>query len=333
MMHLLTFVLFDPVRGIQSALDPVGPQSARIERLWWLMFWIALTVFVLVIGTLSIAIARRHRNQPIPFPPKDKLPADEPASRVVAVAVGITVVTLFVLLFASVVAGKNTRQSLVSKNPVSIQVVGHQWWWEVHYSNPQADQTIVTANEIHVPVGVPININTASTDVIHSFWAPNVNGKRDLIPGYSTAFWFQVDKPGTYRGQCAEYCGLQHAHMSFYLVAESQQDFDRWRQQQIKSAAEPDTETKQRGRAVFLSNACVMCHTIRGTIAGSRVGPDLTHVASRKSIGAGTLPNTRGSLAGWIADPQHIKPGVRMPPNPLSPDDLNALLDYMETLK
>lgn len=333
MMHLLMFALFDPVGGIQSALDPAGPQSARIERLWWLMFWIAFTVFVLVIGTLSIAIARRRRNQPIPFPPKDKLPADEPASRVVAVAVGVTVITLFVLLFASVVAGKNTRQSLVSKNPISIQVTGHQWWWEARYPNPQADQTIITANEIHVPVGVPININTASRDVIHSFWAPNVNGKRDLIPGYSTAFWFQVDKPGTYRGQCAEYCGLQHAHMSFYLVAESQQEFDKWRQQQLKAAPEPDTETKQRGRAVFLSNACVMCHTIRGTIAGSRVGPDLTHVASRKSIGAGTLPNTRGSLAGWIADPQHIKPGVRMPPNPLSPDDLNALLDYMETLK
>lgn len=334
MIRLITFALWlDPAGGIQSALDPAGPHAARIERLWWLTFWITLVVFVLVIAVLCISIARRRRNQPIPFPPKDKLPADRPASRVVAGSIALTLVTLFVLLFATVLAGKNQYNPRDPNTPVSIQVIGHQWWWEVRYTSSQADQTIITANEIHVPVGVPININTSSHDVIHSFWAPNVNGKRDLIPGYSTAFWFQADRPGTYRGQCAEFCGFQHAHMSFFLVAESSQQFERWKQQQLKSAPEPDTDTKIRGQAVFLSNACVMCHTIRGTIAGSRVGPDLTHVASRQSIGAGTLPNNRGNLAGWIADPQHIKPGVRMPPNPLSPDDLNALLDYMETLK
>jgi cytochrome c oxidase subunit 2 len=334
MINLCVLALWlDPVGGIQSALDPAGPQAARIERLWWLMFWVTLVVFVLVIGTLSISIARRRRSQPIPFPPKDKLPAEKPIGRVIAAAIALTIITLFVLLVASVVAGKNQHQSLASTNPVSIQVIGHQWWWEVRYTSPQADQTIITANEIHVPVGVPININTSSRDVIHSFWAPNVNGKRDLIPGYSTAFWFQADTARIYRGQCAEFCGLQHAHMSFYLVAETPQQFEQWKQQQLKSAPEPDTETKKRGQGVFLSNACVMCHTIRGTIAGSRVGPDLTHVASRQAIAAGTLPNTRGNIAGWIVDPQHIKPGVRMPPSPLSPDDLNALLDYMETLK
>jgi heme/copper-type cytochrome/quinol oxidase subunit 2 len=195
----------DPVGGIQSALDPAGPQAARIERLWWLMFWVTLVVFVLVIGTLSISIARRRRSQPIPFPPKDKLPAEKPIGRVIAAAIALTIITLFVLLVASVVAGKNQHQSLASTNPVSIQVIGHQWWWEVRYTSPQADQTIITANEIHVPVGVPININTSSRDVIHSFWAPNVNGKRDLIPGYSTAFWFQADTARTYRGQCAEF--------------------------------------------------------------------------------------------------------------------------------
>ena len=332
---MMRFFLFaNLVSPSQSALHAAGPQAARIERLWWLMFWVAVAVFGLVIAVLSGALSRsREKSTGMPAPLLDTAAPDRTAGRIIGVAVGITVVILFVLLVDSVVAGKNETQSLVSKNPVSIEVVGHQWWWEITYPNSDASQTVFTANEIHIPVGVPVVINTASRDVIHSFWVPNLNGKRDLIPGYSTALWIQADKPGVYRGQCAEFCGIQHAKMAFYLVAESNADFQKWILQQLQSAPEPDTEQKRRGRQVFLSSQCVMCHTIRGTIAGSRLGPDLTHIASRSSLGAGTLPNNVGNLAAWIADPQGIKPGCRMPPNELPSEDQQALLAYLESLQ
>jgi cytochrome c oxidase subunit 2 len=231
-----------------------------------------------------------------------------------------------------VITGKKV-EGLTSKNPVTIQVTGHQWWWEITYPNPQADQTVVTANEIHIPVHTPVVILTNSADVIHSFWAPNINGKRDLLPGYSSAFWIQIDQPGTYHGQCAEFCGLQHAHMGFSIVAEDANEFQAWEAQQLKPATEPTDEEAARGRAVFLTHACIMCHTIRGTDAGSKYGPDLTHLASRQMIAAETLPNTSGALAGWIVDPQRIKPGNKMAPNPLPPDDLQALIKYLQILK
>jgi cytochrome c oxidase subunit 2 len=169
--------------------------------------------------------------------------------------------------------------------------------------------------------------------VIHSFWAPSITGKRDLVPGYSSAFWFQVAKAGIYHGQCAEFCGLQHAHMGLSVIAETADKFQEWQQRQIKLAAEPSTSEAIRGRGVFLTHACLMCHTIRGTDAGSHLGPDLTHVASRKMIAAETLPNTAGALAGWIVDPQRIKPGTLMSPNPLAPDDLQALVVYLQSLQ
>jgi cytochrome c oxidase subunit 2 len=169
--------------------------------------------------------------------------------------------------------------------------------------------------------------------VIHSFWAPNLGGKRDLLPGYSSAYWFQVDKPGIYHGQCAEFCGLQHAHMGFSVVAESPENFAAWKSQQIESAAEPTDAERIRGREVFLTHSCVLCHTIQGTAAASRFGPDLTHVGGRQMIAAESLSNTTGSLAGWISDPQHVKPGNKMPANPLPPGDLQALVAYLHGLQ
>jgi cytochrome c oxidase subunit II len=216
---------------------------------------------------------------------------------------------------------------------MTIDVYGHQWWWEVQYPNNEAYKTVVTANEIHLPVGVPIRIHGTSRDVIHSFWAPNVHGKRDLMPGYDTEVMMQVDQPGRWRGQCAEYCGEQHAHMAFYMVAEEKQDFENWLSAQAQSSVVPASSQALHGQQVFLSHACVMCHTIRGTSAGSRVGPDLTHLASRETIAAGLLPNTTGNLGGWIINAQSIKPGCRMPPNQMSGSDLQDLLAYLETLK
>jgi cytochrome c oxidase subunit II len=180
---------------------------------------------------------------------------------------------------------------------------------------------------------VPLRIHGTSRDVIHSFWAPNVQGKRDLMPGYDTDVMMQVDQPGSWRGQCAEYCGEQHAHMSFYMVGESGPQFKQWLEQQAQSSVSPTTPQTTHGQQVFLSHGCVMCHTIRGTPAGSRVGPDLTHLASRSTIAAGVLPNTIGNLGGWILNAQAIKPGCRMPPNHMTGSELQDLLAYLETLK
>jgi len=316
----------------QTMMRPGGPMAARIEDLWWFIFVIALVVFVIVFALFSGAIAtRRVRGQAYPQIEHDPV-VEQRHLRIVISATVLTVLVLFSILGYSVVVGKKMN-SLVSKNPVSIQVIGHQWWWEVRYPNPQADLTVTTANEIHLPVGMPVVLQTSSADVIHSFWAPNLQGKRDLIPGYSNAIWFKADREGTYRGQCAEFCGHEHAKMAFYVVAESQDKFYAWLDQQRKPAPDQPNEVLAHGRDVFVKSTCVMCHTVRGTDAGSRVGPDLTHLGSRISIAAGTLPNNPGSLGGWIADPQSIKPGVKMPPNPLPAEDLQALVQWLQSLK
>jgi cytochrome c oxidase subunit 2 len=327
---LIQAVSLDP--GHHHVLHPAATQAGNIEWLYWIIFGVLTAVFVLMIAGFTWAGAKTGTEASHPLPIIEDKEGDHRARWVVGSAIGVTVITLFVILVLSVVTGKRIHGP-TSKNPVTIQVTARQWWWEITYPNPQADQTITTANEIHVPVGAPIVVLTNSKDVIHSFWAPSITGKRDLVPGYSSAFWFQVDQPGTYHGQCAEFCGLQHAHMGFSVVAEPVDQFQAWQQQQLKQAAEPSTSEAVRGRGVFLTHACLMCHTIRGTDAGSHVGPDLTHIAGRKMIAAETLPNTAGSLAGWIVDPQRIKPGTRMSPNPLAPDDLQALIVYLRSLQ
>jgi cytochrome c oxidase subunit 2 len=192
---------------------------------------------------------------------------------------------------------------------------------------------VVTANEIHIPTGSLVRIHGTSMDVIHSFWAPNIHGKRDLLPGYENDFVIQADQPGRWRGQCAEFCGPQHAHMSFLVIAEPMDQFHNWMTAQAGTPPPPSTSQTQHGQVVFLSRACIMCHTIRGTVAGSRVGPDLTHVGSRDTIAAGTLRNNPQELAKWITNAQQIKPGVRMPPNPMPQQDLNDLVAYLESLR
>jgi cytochrome c oxidase subunit II len=318
----------------QSALDPTGPQAALIDHLFWFIFWVTLIVYCIVLTIFSFGIGKRRVGKEIPPPTViHETKAEAPLATIVAASTLVTVILLFIILVKSVEASKWESQALQSKNPISIQVVGHQWWWEVTYPNTQPDQIVTTANEIHIPVGVPVVINSTSRDVIHSLWAPNIHGKRDLIPGYTTAVWIQADQEGRFRGQCAEFCGHQHAHMAFFIVAESPDKFQQWMQQQLKPAADPTDPLATRGKQIFTSRTCVMCHTVRGTEAGSRVGPDLTHLASRETIAAGTLPNNIGNLAGWVTNPQSIKPGNRMPPNPMNSEDLQALLAYLQTLR
>jgi cytochrome c oxidase subunit 2 len=250
----------------------------------------------------------------------------------VAIAGGLSLVVLIGLLFQSVATGR-AIDTLRSPDALRIQVTGNQWWWDVQYAHEIPSLRVTTANEIHIPVGRAVRFDLLSTDVIHSLWIPNLQGKIDLVPGRLNELWLRADQPGVYRGQCAEYCGLQHAKMALVVVAEPPADFERWLTGNRAPAAAPVTAEQQRGRDIVERGPCAMCHNITGTLAGGRTAPDLTHIASRSTLAAGTLPNTRGHLAGWIADPQGIKPGNRMPAPGLSSDELQAVLAYLETLK
>lgn len=221
----------------------------------------------------------------------------------------------------------------IFKNALMIEAIGHQWWWEFRYIDTVSSRRVKTANELHLPVNRPVLIKGTSNDVIHSFWIPNLHGKKDLIPGQTMQLVLKPEKEGMYRGQCAEFCGHQHAKMGFWAIVESHEKFEQWVQKEIQPASEPLDSLPRRGKEVFMAYSCIMCHTIGGTSAGGNVAPDLTHFASRATIAAGSLPNNRGNLAAWILDPQSIKPGTKMPQNPLSPADLNALIAYLETLK
>jgi cytochrome c oxidase subunit II len=320
----------------QSALNPAASESAHIAQLWWTFFWVTLVIFALVAIFLFIAILRNTRRAPedpqVSIVPEPAQATEKRAAKVVSALVVITVLVLFALLVGDFFTG-NAIYATPDPNALAIKITGHQWWWEVQYEDPQPSEIMTTANEIHVPVGKPVKLELQSSDVIHSFWVPNIHGKKDLVPGHPTTTWFTARRIGEYRGQCAEYCGEQHAHMRLVFVAESADAFSNWLAAQKKSGVEPMSDSQRRGRDVFLASQCVMCHTIQGTKARATLGPDLTHIAARKMIAAGELPNNRGYLAGWILNASALKPGVRMPPNQLSSDDLNALLDYLESLK
>lgn len=329
----LLALCFSSCGGIQNAINPAGPQAENLSRLWWLMFIVCSVVFVLVMIALLLALRKQ-------VPESDTTPVLEPPAEqerrkrnVVLSAISVTVIILFVFLIASFSAGRSMTAELANKNGLSIELSGHQWWWEVRYNDVDASNIFTTANEIHIPVGVPVVFSLRSTDVIHSFWVPNLSGKKDLIPGKINTIWLQADKPGVYRGQCAEYCGLQHAKMALWVVAEPQEQFNAWRQNQTQTSIPPMSDSQKRGQQVFLSATCVMCHAINGTPAGSNIGPNLTHVASRNMIGAATMTNTREHLAQWIKDSQQFKPGNRMPQHNLAEADLQALLDYLQSLK
>ncbi|HET8657184.1 MAG TPA: cytochrome c oxidase subunit II [Longimicrobiaceae bacterium] len=311
-----------------STASPAGPQARRIDDLTWLFTWLGAAVYVVVIGFLLYAVWRGHRRAENAAGPE----VERRMRNWVVGAVGATLVILVFLLFANLTTGR-AMGHFTGPDALTIRVTGHQWWWEVEYEDPVPARRVVTANEIHVPVGRRVRLQVRSADVIHSFWAPNLQGKLDLIPGYLGTTYFEADRPGVYHGRCAEFCGLQHAHMDFLVVAETPAKFRAWYEAQLHPGSVPTGTIEQKGQQVFLTRACSSCHTIRGTPAGGTVGPDLTHVGSRMSLAAVTLANTRGHLAGWVLDPQRIKPGAKMPPNPLAPDELQALLSYLESLK
>jgi cytochrome c oxidase subunit 2 len=312
--------------GVQQSVSfPAGVQAATIHHLWSLMLWTTTIVFVLVIAFLIVAVwrdgvgTRASQAQPSMV-------------RGVSAAVTATVLILIGLLVASIWTERKL-DAFQTASAITVDVTGHQWWWEFEYEEGVPAQRVRTANEFHIPVNRPIALKVTSRDVIHSFWLPSLSGKRDLIPGYTTAIWLEADRPGIYRGQCAEFCGMQHAHMAFDVVAEPQADFDRWLEAMRHAPPPPVEQQARHGRDVFATVRCAGCHTVHGTDAAGLVGPDLTHIATRSTLGAGTLSNTPEHLAQWVRDPQSFKPGNQMPANPMSESDLQALVTYLETLK
>jgi cytochrome c oxidase subunit 2 len=304
-----------------------GLAGSKEAELGWVLLVVAMLV-TLVVSALVLVAARRGRTA-------EFLPPQRTAGGLRWIVIGGIIVPT-VILAAVFVLTMLTQAAVAAPSAppaVTVQITGHQWWWEVHYLDRSPSRIAVTANEIHIPVGQPVRFELVTGDVIHSFWIPELGGKTDLIPGQKNVMWLEADSAGIYRGQCGEYCGTQHAKMSMSVIAEPAGKFSRWLELQRQPAAAPPDSDAAAGERVFASSACALCHTVRGTLAGGRLGPDLTHLAGRRTIAAGMLPNTRGNLAGWIANPQALKQGSLMPVVPLRPTELLAVVTFLQSLE
>jgi cytochrome c oxidase subunit 2 len=307
--------------GSPSMLDGRGPEARRVAGVWWLMFAMAAAVYVVVAGFIVVSIRRGRRAKAATEGPKDDT----------FIWFGGLVAPVVILAVLAVVTITTTQDLRTAKaDELRIDVVAKRWWWDVRYP----DAGVATASEIHIPVGRPIDIVLTSDNVVHSFWVPQLAGKVDTIPGQTNHLRLEASEAGTYRGECAEYCGIQHANMNYVVIAEEPADFDRWLARRTSGAGlTPTSEEAARGQVVFNRQTCAGCHTVRGTQSTGSVGPDLSDFGSRQSIGSLAVPNTRENLARWIDDPQSVKPGNLMPPTKLSADDMAALTAYLEGLK
>jgi cytochrome c oxidase subunit II len=315
---------------MHSALQPFGLHAQHIDTVWRTMLWVCGCMYLLVIAFLIFAIWRHRRGNSIERQP------DSPQERRMSIALGGWIALMTIGLFGLALTSFLTDRALVraADTPqVTLKITAHQWWWEIEYTDPEPSRRVRTANEIHLPAGESVHLELTSDDVIHSFWVPNLHGKRDMIPGRPAQFRLQPLRAGIYRGQCAEFCGLQHAHMALDIVVESRRDFDAWYERQLATPPPASESQATRGQEVFMASACNLCHAIAGTDASASFGPDLSHFASRRSIAAGTLPNDPGNLRRWLENPQRVKPGNRMPVVSLGREDIDALVAYLGTLQ
>jgi cytochrome c oxidase subunit II len=318
--------------GAPSTLDPHSPQVEQINTLFATMLIVASGVCLLVVILILVAAVRRApsavtaETQPGPSPAHALW--FKGTTWIVGGGIIFPLVVLSVI-FAMGLGVLNATPTSAGANDLTIEVIGHQWWWEVRY--PQLG--ITTANEIHIPTGQTVALKLSTADVIHSFWVPEVAPKLDLINGATNTLVLSGVQAGQYRGQCAEFCGLQHALMAMLVVAEAPEAFSAWAEAQRQPAATPGDALAQQGQQVFLNQQCVYCHTVRGTSAMGQLGPDLTHLASRQTLAAVTVLNTAGNLGAWVIDPQGVKPGNKMPHTDLTASQLQLLLAYLESLK
>jgi cytochrome c oxidase subunit II len=307
-----------------SMLDPRSDDARRVEGLWWVLFWISCAVVAVVTGFL-LAAARRRRAGLYVDDQIDRRPVSW-GDRFVVIAGAAVPGGILAGTFAFSLAVLNDMGS--GDRNLEIEVEGHTWWWEVRYPNGA-----VTANEIRIPVGETVELALPTADVIHSFWVPELQVKKDHIPGADNRLSVVADHAGRFRGQCAEFCGLQHAHMEIVVEALPADEFDDWLEREAEPAPEPDGGDAKDGRRIFERASCAGCHTIRGTSAAGTLGPDLTHLANRETLGAGAVPFTPQALDAFITDPQDDKPGVSMPPTELTPDQVDAVVAYLTELE
>jgi cytochrome c oxidase subunit 2 len=312
-------------------LDAAGPRAHSILPLTWFTLAVSIIVCVVIGALLWIAVWRRRPRSADDGMRAIPLEREGGGLRWITIglivsALPLAVTLVWTMMTLSAIAGPPANPGLI------LDVTARQWWWEVQYPSTHPTDIVTTANEIHIPVGVPVLVRLHGRDVIHSFWVPKLSGKTDVIPGLTNLSWIQADAPGRFRGQCSEYCGYQHAHMAFEVVAEPKGDFDRWLDRQRREAPPPTTPEQTRGLAL-VEYRCGLCHRVRGTGAGSISAPDLTHLMSRQTLAAGTLPNTSGNLVGWVQNPQIIKPGSLMPNQELSAQQLSDTLAYLELLE
>jgi cytochrome c oxidase subunit 2 len=321
------------MKFLATLLDVAGPHADKTAKLFWFFLSVETVVFVLILTFLFFSLWRRREPKLV----APLQPSAQTEWRLVC-GVGISVALTVLILTSFVGASYAVDRELIDLDrdaSVEIEVTAHQWWWELRYLSATPSEVFTTANEIHVPAGEKVRLILKSNDVIHSLWFPNLSGKRDIIPGRDQDLFIRADREGVWLGRCAEFCGMQHAKMNLVLFAEPKEKFEDWKRLQRAPATEPQTADLARGRQIFTSASCTLCHTIRGTEAAgySSNAPDLTHLKSRTTIGAGAVQNTKGYLGGWILDPHGIKPGVHMPTILQEPQDFQALLSYLETLK
>jgi cytochrome c oxidase subunit 2 len=317
----------------QSIFGNAGEGTQHFNTLFAIFLVVCAVMYLLVIAFLFTAIARRWRSGQANVVEEGRHEEEHPGLRTALIGWGALVATgLVILAIASFVTDRSDARA-AGKEKLAITVTGNQWWWDITYTSADVSKTLRTANELHLPVGVPVRIFLNSNDVIHSFWVPSLAGKQDLIPGRQNDIILIPTKVGIYRGQCAEYCGAQHAKMALVVNVDPYPDFIRWWQHQLQTAPQPTNGLALAGYKYVTSGPCSSCHAIAGTPANGTVGPDLTHLASRRTIAAGAMPMSEGNLYGWVEDPQSLKPGSRMPTIGLEPQQLHAVVAYLETLK
>jgi cytochrome c oxidase subunit 2 len=307
----------------QAITNPATDPAREIDTLWWAMFAGAMVVFGVVVALLVLAFVRRNRS--------DEASDDDRGPYMVIIGGGLAApIVSLAILFGFVIHVMPATSAPEGPTKLTIRVIGHQWFWEVRYHGTQA----ITANEIHIPAATPVDVRVTTADVIHSFWVPRLNRKIDMIPGKVNRIELDAPHPGVYRGQCSEFCGMGHAQMAFYVIVQPPDQFRAWLQNQEQPAAEPSGGQAAAGARAFMTAGCQNCHAIRGTSASGRVGPDLTHVGSRRTLAALTVPNTPRALFNWITNPQRIKPGARMPGFASLPaSERHALVTYLEGLR
>ncbi|MEZ0168661.1 cytochrome c oxidase subunit II [Microvirga sp. TS319] len=309
-----------------------GFKGEQIKVLTWALLIQAIVVVVIVSLLVLIGVLLRRSRRPATG--LDRQPVQETGSGLSWIYIGVGISTI--ALIGSMIWNGYTMAA-IDRPPrapeLTIEVRGHQWWWEVRYLSQDTSRIFETANEIHIPVGQPVEFRVSTVDVIHSFWIPALGDKIDLIPNQINSNWLEADSPGIYRGQCSEFCGQQHAHMGLVVVADKPADFQAWWDSQLQPAALPADQPQVAEGATQFVLRCGACHNIRGTQAGGRLGPNLSHLMSRKSVAAGTLPNNPAYLSGWIADPQTVKPGNLMPNLDLSGPELASIRTFLEAQK